>query len=93
MQAIMGNLDSSLCRDLRIYNARQSKYDKFWKIAAAKIEGMTAVDDRRHATASIETVDVVVHMALAISAPDLHKKCCQEAEKAGLTDEEMPSLS
>ena len=47
MQTIMGNLDSSLCRDLGIYNARKSKSDKFWEIAAAKIEEMTAVDDRR----------------------------------------------
>ena len=47
MQTIMGNLDSSLSRDLGIYNARKSKSDKFWEIAAAKIEEMTAVDDRR----------------------------------------------
>ena len=47
MQTIMGNLDSSLCRDLGIYNARKSKSDKFWEIAAAKIEEMTPVDDRR----------------------------------------------
>ena len=89
----MGNLDSSLCRDLQIYNARKSKYDKFWEIAAAKIEEMTAVDDRRHAAASIEAGDVVVNMALAISALDLHKKCCQEAEKAGLRAGETPSHS
>ena len=54
---------------------------------------MTAVNDWRHATASMETGDLVVNMALVISAPDLHKKCFQEAEKAGLTAEEMPSLS
>ena len=90
MQTIMGNLGSSLCRDVRIYNARKSKYDKFWEIAAAKIEEMTAVDDRRHATASRETGDVVVNMALAISAHHLHKQCCQEVEKAGLTAEETP---
>ena len=54
---------------------------------------MTAVDDQRHRTVSVETGDVVVNMALAMSAPDLHKKCCQEAEKTGLTAEETPSLS
>ena len=69
-----------------------SKYDKFWEIAAAKMEEMTAVDDRRYATALIETGDVVVNMALAISAPDLHKRCCQETEKGGLTAEEMSSF-
>ena len=53
---------------------------------------MAAVDNQRHATASMETEDVVVNTALAISAPDLDKKC-QEAQKAGLTAEEMPSLS
>ena len=53
-----------------------------------------AVDDWRHATASMETGDVVVNMALAISASDLHKKYCLEAEKVGLiTAEEMLSLS
>ena len=93
MQTIMGNLDLSLCRDWQIYNARKSKYDKFWENAAPKIEEMTAVDDQRHRTVSVETGDVVVNMALAMSAPDLHKKCCQEAEKAGLTAEETPSLS
>ena len=45
-------------------------------IAAAKIEETTAADDQRHATASMETGDVVVNMALATSACDLHKKCC-----------------
>ena len=54
---------------------------------------MTALDDRRHAAASIETGDVAVNVALAISAPDLHKKRCQEAEKAGLTAEETLSFS
>ena len=54
---------------------------------------MTAVDERRHATASMESGDVVVNMAFAISAPDLHKKYCQEAEKGGLTAKEMPLLS
>ena len=93
MQTVMGNLDLSLCRDLWIYNACKSKYNKVWEIAAAKVEEMAAVDDQRHATASMETEDVVVNMALAISAPDLDKKCCQEAQKAGLTAEEMPSLS
>ena len=54
---------------------------------------MTAVDEWRHATASMEAGGVVVNMAFAISAPDLHKKYCQEAEKGGLTAKEMPSLS
>ena len=40
----------------------------------------------------MKTRDVVVNMALAISALDLHKKC-QEAEKTGLTAKEMLSLS
>ena len=93
MQTITGNLNSSLCRDLQIYNAPKSKYDKFWEIAVAKIKEMTTVGNRRHATASMETGDVVVDMALDISSPDLHKKCHQEAQKAGLTAEEMLSLS
>ena len=92
MQTIMGNLNSSLCRDLQIYHARKSKLDEFWEIAAAKIEKMTAVDDSRHAKVSTETRDVVVIMTLTISAPYLHKKYFQEAEKAGLTAEEMLSL-
>ena len=33
MQTIMGNLNSSLCRDLQINHARKSKYDEFWEIA------------------------------------------------------------
>ena len=89
MQTIMGNLDSSLCRDLPIYYAPKSKYDTFWEIAASKIKEMTAVNDQRHATVSMKTGDVVVNMAVAISALDLHKKYCQGAEKAGLTAKEM----
>ena len=46
---------------------------------------MTAVGNRRHATASMETGHVVVDMALDISSLNLHKKCHQEAQKAGLT--------
>ena len=61
-----------------------SKYDTFLGTDAAKFEEMTAVDGQRHTRASMETGDVVVNMALAISASDLHKKCHQEAEKAGL---------
>ena len=82
----MGKLESSLCRDLPIYNACKSKYDTFWEIVAAKVEEMTAVDDRRHTTGSVETGE-------AISAPDFYKKCYQEAEKSGLTAAEMLSLS
>ena len=67
MQTIMRNLDSSLCRDLQIYNARKSKYDTFWEIAAAKIKELTAVNDRRRAAASMGTRCVVVNMALYLS--------------------------
>ena len=45
---------------------------------------MTALDDRIHATASMKTIEVMVNVVLAISAPDLYKKFCQMIEKAGL---------
>ena len=54
---------------------------------------MTTVDDLRHPTVSVETGNIAVNMALAISAPDLHKKCCQETDRAGLTAKEMLSFS
>ena len=33
----MGNLESSLCRDLQIHDVHKSEYNKFWEIVAAKI--------------------------------------------------------
>ena len=54
---------------------------------------MTALDDRRHATTSMETEYLVINMTSAISTPDLYKKFCQKTEKVGLTVEEMTSLS
>ena len=79
----MGNLESSLFRDLQIHDVHKSEYNKFWDIAAAKIYEKTAQDDQRHATAS----RVVVNTALTISAPD------QKNWKAGLTAKEMSSRS
>ena len=54
--------------DLRHLNeGRPEVYNAFWAVCAQYIEEMSlaAADDRRH--------DSVVHLATALSAPDMHK--------------------
>ena len=67
---IIKNSDESLIRDLRVNNTRKSKYDKFWDIAK-QLDELTAVYDRRHSEGFINTGEVAVNMAIAISARDL----------------------
>ena len=90
---IIKNSDESLIRDLRVNNARKSKYDKFWDIAKQQLDELTAVNDRRHSEGFINTGEVVVNMAIAISARDLYEKIKAEGIKQGLTEEEFPSFS
>ena len=52
---------------------KQNKFDKFWEISKNTVEELTTVDDRRHANGSTALGDIVLNMALAISAPDLYK--------------------
>ena len=53
----------------------QTKFDSFWDIAKNEIEELTVVDDRRHKQGSITSGDVVMNMAIAISARNLYDKC------------------
>ena len=41
----------------------------------------------------METGEVVVNFAIAISAPDLYKQCSDEAKKSNLTESQIPSFS
>ena len=91
LKLIMHNLTPQLAKDLRVNNARKGKFDQFWDICQKVISDLTAVDDRRHGPAS-ENGDVVVNMAVAISAPQLYDKCKIEALKT-LQEEDIPSLS
>ena len=71
----------NLAKDLRINNCRKSMFDKFWDVCSNVIDDMTGCDDLRHSSSSNETGEVIVNMAVAISAPDLYEKCCQQAMK------------
>ena len=57
------------------------------------MEELTAVNDRRHSEGFINTGEVVVNMAIAISARDLYEKIKAEGIKQGLTEEKFPSFS
>ena len=78
---------------MRVNNARKSKYDKFWDIAKQQLDELTAVNDWRHSEGFINTGEVVVNMAIAISARDLYENIKVEGIKQGLTEEEFPSFS
>ena len=52
---------------------------------------MQAVDDRRHSHSN-EYGLVVTNMAVAISAPDLHKKCKDPAIASGFREDKIPAL-
>ena len=93
IRLIIKHADTSLCRDLRINNTRKEKFQKFWDIAKEKISEMTAVDDRRHTQGSTLTGEVVVNMAIAISARDLYNQCKESAFSENLTDADIPSFS
>ena len=53
----------------------KTNFDSFWDIAKNLIEELTAVDDRRHTQGSTTSGDIVVNMAIAISARNLYDKC------------------
>ena len=53
---------------------------------------MQAVDDRRHSHSNEDGL-VVTNMAVAISAPDLYKKCKEAAIASGFREDEIPALS
>ena len=57
------------------------------------MDELTAVNDRHHSEGFINTGEVVVNMAIAISARDLYEKIKVEGIKQGLTKEEFPSFS
>ena len=61
-----------MLRDLQVNNGRIPKYDKFWDLVNQKLEEMEAVDDRWNSHSNKDGL-VVTNMAVAISAPDMHK--------------------
>lgn len=75
IRSIIKNDDSVLCRDLRINNWRKTKFDSFWGIAESVIKKTTALDHRRHTQSFTTSADVVVNMAIAISAREILSKC------------------
>lgn len=83
IQTLLDNDDPDLVWDLRLNNSgRPEEYqyflEKCQKFVQGKVE--TAVDDRRH-DAVDKDGDTVVHLAMALSAKDLHeqvKKECPE---------------
>ena len=66
---------------MRVNNARKLKYVKFWDIAKQELDELTAVNDRRHSEGFINTGEIVVNMAIAISARDLYEKIKPEGIK------------
>ena len=92
VRLIMNNLTPSLAKDLRVKNARKSKFQVFWGICSKVLEELTAVNDCRHRPGFKETGEGIVNMAVAISAPSLYQKWKTEALKS-LSEEEIPSLS
>ena len=72
---------------------KKAKFDSFWDIAKNVIEELTAVDDRRHTQGSTTSGEVVVNMAIAISAHDLYDKCKNAYLKKQLPENEIPSFS
>ena len=81
-----------LAKDLRVNNTRKSKFDAFWDICSKICQELAAVDDHHHCTTSQETVDIIVHVSVAISARSLYNKCKETALKT-LKEEDIPSLS
>ena len=71
-QKIIRHIRAGMLRDLRVNNGRIPKYDKFWDPMNQKLEEMQAVDDRWHSHSNKDGL-VVTNMAVAISAPDMHK--------------------
>ena len=63
------------------------KYDKFWDIAKQQLDELTAVNDRHHTEGFINTGEVVVNMAIVISARDLYEKIKAEGIKQGLINQ------
>ena len=90
---IIKNTDPALCQDLCISNGKKIKFDSFWDIAKNVMKELTAVDDKRHTQGSTTSSEVVVNMAIAISAHDLYDKCKNTYLKKQLPENEIPSFS
>ena len=90
---ILKNADASIIRDISVNNGRKEAFDTFWEVTENKLEELqaAAVDDRHHATETDR--EVVLNMALALSARDLYQQCVDQAKKENLLDEQIPSLS
>ena len=93
VQCIIKNADKTLARDLQISNGKKTKFDQFWDIAKDVIEELTVVNDRCHAHGSTSSGEVVVNMAVAISARDLYEKCKISYLSKELPESEIPSFS
>ena len=62
VRLIMNNLTPSLAKDLRVKNARKSKFQVFWGICSKVLEELTAVNDCRHRPGFEETGEGIVNM-------------------------------
>ena len=90
-QTLTKHAETGMLRDLQVNNSRTPKYDKFWDLVNRQLEEMQAVDDRRHSHTNKDGL-VVTNMAVAVSAPDLYKKCKEAAIASGFGEDEIPAL-
>ena len=91
-QTIIKHAETGMLRDLQVNNGRTPKYDKFWDLVNRQLEEMQAVDDRRHSYSN-ESGLTVTNMTVAISAPDLYKKCKEAVIGSGFGEDEIRALS
>ena len=80
-----------MLRDWQVNNGRTPRYDKFWDLVNWYLQEMQAVDDRRHSHSNEDGL-VVTNMAVAISTPDLYKKCKEAAIASGFGEDEILAL-
>ena len=81
IQCLLDNEDPDLIWDLRLTNSgRPEEYRVFLEKCQGFVQGKieTAVDDRHHDTVDSDTGESVVHLAMALSANDLHEQVRKE---------------
>ena len=90
-QTIIKHAEAGMLRDWQVNNGRTPRYDKFWDLVNRYLEEMQAVDDPRHSHSNEDGL-VVTNMAVAISTPDLYKKCKEAAIASGFGEDEILAL-
>lgn len=93
IKLLLETADESIIHDCPVNISRKCNFADFWSVTEQKLESLHAAAINDHQHSKTVASDLVLNMAHTVSSGDLHEQHKEEAIKAGIKNEKVPSKS